>query len=130
MSKLHLSTFQIGAPAKAEQGLRIGVTRHPPRGVSKDRWVADGYFDVWLPTLAPDAKLVTQIRGLGPDKTAQRNRLFDRYERELLSDAAGRQTVELLAKIAMRTPISIGCFCEEESGCHRARLFQIIQDHA
>ncbi len=92
--------------------------------------MADGYFDVWLPTVAPDAKLVTQIRALGAEKAAQREKLLDRYERELLSDAAGRQTVELLANIAARTPISIGCFCEDESLCHRSRLFKIIQQHA
>ena len=76
--KLHLSTFQIGTPAKPEQGLRIGATRHPPRGVPKDRWVADGYFDVWLPSLAPEAKLVSQILKLDPEMTAQREKLFDR----------------------------------------------------
>lgn len=127
--KLRLSTFHIGTPPKPGQGLRIGATRHPPRGVPKDRWVAEGYFDVWLPTVAPDSKLVTQIRALGPDKAAQRERLLDRYERELLSDAGGRQTVELLAKIAARTPISVGCFCEDESLCHRSRLIKIIQQH-
>jgi len=130
MSKLQLSTFQIGTPARPGQGLRIGVTRHPPRGVPKERWAADGYFDVWLPTIAPESKLVTQIRALGPDEAAQREKLLDRYQRELLADAAGRQTVELLSQIALRTPISIGCFCEDESGCHRSRLFKIIQEHA
>ena len=129
-TKLHLSTFQIGGPAKPELGLRIGVTRHPPRGVPKDRWVADGYFDVWLPTLAPEAKLVSQILKLDPDKTAEREKLFNRYERELLSDATGRQTGELIAKIAERTPVSIGCFCKDESLCHRSRLYKIIQQHA
>lgn len=128
--KLHLFTFQIGTPAKPEQGLRIGVTRHPPRGVPKDRWVADGYFDVWLPTLAPEAKLVSEILKLDPDKTAAREKLFDRYERQLLADATGRQTVELIAKIATRIPVSIGCFCEDESRCHRSRLYKIIQQHA
>jgi uncharacterized protein YeaO (DUF488 family) len=127
---LQLSTFRIGSPAKPEQGLRIGVTRHPPRGVPKSRWVADGYFDAWLPTLAPNAKLVTQIRALAPGKTAERKRLFDRYERQLLADAAGRQTVELLAQIATRMPISIGCFCQEESLCHRSRLLRILKQHA
>jgi uncharacterized protein YeaO (DUF488 family) len=127
---LHLSTFQIGTLASPEQGLRIGVTRHPPRGVPKDRWTADGYFDVWLPTLAPEAKLVSQILKLDPEKTREREKLFDRYERELLSDATGRQTVELIARIAERTPISIGCFCADESRCHRSRLFKIIQQHA
>jgi uncharacterized protein YeaO (DUF488 family) len=131
MSKnLHLSTFQIGTPATPAQGLRIGVTRHPPRGVPKDRWVSDGYFDVWLPTLAPEAKLVSQILKLDPEKTKERGRLFDRYERELLSDATGRQTVELIARIAERIPVSIGCFCKDESHCHRSRLFEIIQQHA
>lgn len=128
--KLKLSTFQIGTPATREQGLRIGVTRHPPRGVPKDRWVADGYFDVWLPTLAPEAKLVSQILKLGPDKSAELERLFDRYERQLLRDANGRQTVELIARIAERTPVSIGCFCENEAHCHRTRLLKIIERHA
>ena len=128
--KLQLSTFQIGTPATPEQGLRIGVTRHPPRGVPKDRWVADGYFDVWLPTLAPEAKLVTQIRNLPSENTSKREKLFARYERELLADAAGRQTVELIAEIAARMPVSIGCFCEVELHCHRSRLFKVIVEHA
>jgi uncharacterized protein YeaO (DUF488 family) len=127
---LHLTTFQIGNPATPGQGLRIGVTRHPPRGVPRDRWVADGYFDVWLPTLAPEPKLVSQILKLDPEKKKERERLFDRYERELLSDATGRQTVELIARIAQRTPVSIGCFCKDESRCHRSRLYKIIQQHA
>jgi uncharacterized protein YeaO (DUF488 family) len=57
-SSLHLSTFQIGSSAKPGQGLRVGVTPFPPRGVPKDRWAKDGCFDVWLPVLAPSAKLV------------------------------------------------------------------------
>ena len=128
--KLHLSTFQIGTPATSEQGLRIGVTRHPPRGVPKERWVKDGYFDVWLPTLAPESKLVSQILKVDPEKTSQREKLFDRYERGLLSDATGRQTMELIAKIAERMPVSIGCFCKDESQCHRSRLLRIIEQQA
>jgi len=128
--KLQLSTFQIGTPASPKQGLRIGVTRHPPRGVPKDRWVAGGYFDVWLPTLAPEAKLVSEILKVDPEKTAQREKLFDRYERELLGDATGRQTVALIAKIAERMPVSIGCFCKDESRCHRSRLFRIVEEYA
>ena len=128
--KLHLTTFQIGDPATPGRELRIGVTRHPPRGVPKERWVPDGYFDVWLPTLAPESKLVSQILKVDPENTAQREKLFDRYERELLSDATGRQTVELIAKIAERMPVSIGCFCKDESLCHRSRLLRIIEQHA
>lgn len=129
-SKLKLSTFQIGAPAKPGEGLRVGTTRRPPRGVPRDRWVADGYFDVWLPALAPSAKLLAQLKEFDFENPAKRKAFFDRYEKELLASAGGRQTVEFFAQVAARTPISIGCFCADESRCHRSRLFKIIQDHA
>jgi uncharacterized protein YeaO (DUF488 family) len=128
--KLELSTFRIGEPAKPEEGLRVGVTRFPPRGVPKERWSADGYFDVWLPVLAPSAKLVAEIKKAVNGTPAERDKAFDRYERELLSNATGRQAVEFLAQVAARTPISIGCACEDESRCHRSRLFKIINAHA
>lgn len=128
--KLMLSTFRVGDPAKPEEGLRVGVTRFPPRGVPKERWAADGYFDVWLPLLAPSAKLVTEIKKAVTGTAAEQKKAFDRYERELLSNATGRQAVEFLAQIAARTPISIGGACEDESRCHRSRLFKIIQSHA
>ncbi len=128
--ELHLTTFQIGTPAKPNQGLRIGATRRPPRGVPKNRWVADGYFDVWLPALAPSAELLAEIKNYDFEIPAQRKKFFDRYERELLGHADTRQTVEFVAQVAARTPIAIGCFCADESRCHRSRLFKILQDYA
>jgi uncharacterized protein YeaO (DUF488 family) len=125
-----LSTFRIGDSAKPEDGLRVGTTRFPPRGVPKERWAADGYFDVWLPVLAPSAKLVAEIKKAVKGTAAEREKAFDRYERELLSNATGRQTVEFLAQVAARMPISIGCACADESRCHRSRLFKIIREHA
>jgi uncharacterized protein YeaO (DUF488 family) len=128
--QLNLSTFQVGTPAKPAQGLRIGVTRFPPRGVPKDRWATDGYFDVWLPVLAPSAKLVAEIKKKQSGPAAAFLKALDKYERELLSNSTGRQTVEFLAQVAARMPISIGCACADESRCHRARLYKILQAHA
>ena len=128
--KLQLTTFQIGTPAKPGQGLRIGATRRPPRGVPKERWVRDGYFDVWLPALAPSAELLADLKNYGLDEPAQRKKFFDRYEKELLSTADSRQTIQFVADVAARMPIAIGCFCEDESRCHRSRLYKILQDHA
>jgi len=131
MSKqLHLSTFRIGTPPTPGQGLRIGATRRPPRGVPKNRWAADGYFDVWLPALAPSAELLGEIKSYDFDNPAQRKKFFDRYEKELLGHADTRQTVEFVAQIAARLPIAIGCFCADESRCHRSRLKQILLAHA
>jgi len=128
--KLKLSTFQIGTPPQPGQGLRIGATRRPPRGVPKDRWVADGYFDVWLPALAPSAELVGEIMKKQHGPAAAFQKALDRYERELLSHADSRQTVEFVAQVAARMPIAIGCFCQDESRCHRSRLYQILLAHA
>lgn len=129
-NKLHLTTFQIGTPAQSGQGLRIGATRRPPRGIPKSRWVTGGYFDVWLPALAPSSKLLGELKKYNLENPAHRKKFFDRYEKELLGHAESRQTVEFVAQVAARMPISIGCFCDDESRCHRSRLFKIIQEHA
>jgi len=97
--KLRLSTFQIGAPARRGEGLRIGVTRRPPRGVRKNRWVRDGYFDVWLPALAPSMKLLARFKGRDFAEPHVRKAFFDSYERELLGSAESSQTVSFVAQV-------------------------------
>jgi len=52
------------------------------------------------------------------------------YERELLGSAESKQALELLAALALRTPISIGCYCEDESRCHRSHLRKLIEQTA
>ena len=114
---LKLRTFRHGDPPKRGEGLRIGTTRRPPRGATKEQWPE--YFDVWFPILAPSAKLLAR-RPFG----------FARYERELFSRAESRQAVQLLAHLALRTPISIACYCEDESHCHRSYLRKLIEREA
>ena len=127
MTKLKVSTYQIGTAPNASQGLRIGATRLPPRGIPKSRWKKDGYFDVWLPVIAPSKKLVSWIHQRDINDAATRKTFFQRYERELLGDSTARHTLQLLAELAHRTPISVGCFCKDESRCHRSRLREIIE---
>lgn len=128
--KLKLTAFQIVAAARRVEGLRIGVTRRPPRGVRKSRWVKDGYFDVWFPVLAPSVKLLVRFKKRDFDDGTVHKAFFDAYERELLATAEGRQTVQFVAQVATRIPISVGCFCGDETRCHRSRLVKIIRKHA
>src|SRR4051794_19981890 len=58
-----LRIVSLGEPRHPAEGTRIGTVRHPPRGVRKDRYAADNWFDVWYPDLAPSAGLVAQGRG-------------------------------------------------------------------
>jgi uncharacterized protein YeaO (DUF488 family) len=125
--KLQISTFQISTPRKRGQGLRIGTVRRPPRGVPKSRWARDGYLDVWLPAVAPSLKLLRRFKHRDWDDPAVRKAFFDSYEHELLSTADRRQIVEFLARVAAQTKLSIGCFCGDESRCHRSRLLKVIK---
>ncbi|MCG3168461.1 MAG: DUF488 domain-containing protein [Rhodocyclaceae bacterium] len=119
---LKLRTFRYGDTPKRGEGLRIGTTRRPPRGAKKKEW--GEYFDVWFPVLAPSEALLRRTR-----RSANWNyRAFcASYERELLGKAESRQAVQLLAALALRTPISVGCFCEDESNCHRSHLRKLIE---
>jgi uncharacterized protein YeaO (DUF488 family) len=53
------------------------------------------------------------------------SRFAKAYEREL-SSAEARQTIALIAAIARRMPIAIGCYCQDETRCHRSVLRQLI----
>ena len=68
--RLRLSTFRIGDKPKRGEGLRIGATRRPPRGVARERWSREGYFDVWLPALVPSLELLRQLKKRDPDDPA------------------------------------------------------------
>jgi uncharacterized protein YeaO (DUF488 family) len=35
-----------------------------------------------------------------------------------------------MAKLSRKTPISIGCYCEDESRCHRAVLIKLLEEAA
>ena len=124
--KLLLTKFQIGSVPQDGQGLRIAVTRRPPRGVPKTEW--RGLFDVWLPALAPSAALLKEYEPLGSEDPKLWKRFLAAYEKELLGLADSRQTVALLVELARRGPVSIGCVCSDEGHCHRSRLYEVIEE--
>jgi uncharacterized protein YeaO (DUF488 family) len=41
---------QLGSP-RALEGTRIGTVRRPPRGVPKEQFAAQDWYDVWYPNL-------------------------------------------------------------------------------
>lgn len=118
---LHLRTFRIGDPPKRGEGLRLATTRFLPRGVRKTDYKRLGYFDLWLPTLAPSRALLGR-RGA--------KLFFERYESELARSTDARQTVLLIAMVAKVTPVSIGCYCADEATCHRRVLARVIRSAA
>lgn len=124
-----LSMFQIGTPRKRDEGLRLGTVRYLPRGVYKNDYAKLDLFDVWLPILAPSRKLLDWLKERVPTPQISKT-FFARYERELLSNTDARQVIQTLAALAQKTPISIGCYCEDEARCHRHVLYKVIKSAA
>lgn len=117
----HVSTYRIGSPRKKNEGVRIGTVRLLPRGVPKREYARRGLFDVWLPLVAPSRELLKAFKA-GKKSTDQ---FFRAYRAEMQRPEA-RHAIELLAAISRHTPIAVGCYCEDESRCHRSVLIDLI----
>jgi uncharacterized protein YeaO (DUF488 family) len=127
---LRIQTYRLGSNRRRGEGLRIGVVRYPPRGVRKEDYVRLGYYDVWLPLLAPSPKLLGWIHARDAADSDVWRGFAKRYRNEMLNNTNSRQAIRLLAKLAQQTPIAIGCHCENEQRCHRSILLQLIRDAA
>ena len=120
----------MGRRPGQDEGLRVVATRRPPRGVPKSRWVPDGYFDVRLPSLAPSAKLLAQLKNIDFENPARRKAFFDRYEKELLASAEARQVVEFVPRSRPGPQSASAVSVRTRRGTIARRLFNIIQEHA
>ena len=114
---------RLGAPRAPGEGLRIGTVRRPPRGVPKSRHGKDDWYDVWLPILAPAT--ATVALGLGARTERAWAAFVRRYRREMQRPDASR-TLDLLAALSHQTAFAVGCYCEDESRCHRSILRDLL----
>ena len=123
---MSIRVVRLGDPRQANEGLRIGTVRRPPRGVRKEDYAKRDYFDVWLPELAPPAELVSWA--LSQPFTPKRwDRYAKAYRAQMRKPAASR-LIALLAALSTRTNFSIGCYCENESKCHRSLLRDLLAE--
>jgi uncharacterized protein YeaO (DUF488 family) len=117
---------RLGTPRARNEGLRLGTVRRPPRGVPKAEYAARDFYDVWLPELAPSEQLVKQALA-APDEKSWRS-FVKRYRAEMKRPEASR-LLTLLAALSQATDFSVGCYCEDESRCHRSVLRELLQEH-
>lgn len=119
-----IRVVRLGSPRHPAEGPRLGTVRRPPRGVKKQDFARLDYFDAWLPELSPSAPLFRWATSepLTPKRWAQ---FADRYRREMGAPAAGR-LIALLAALSSRADFSVGCYCADESRCHRSVLRELL----
>jgi uncharacterized protein YeaO (DUF488 family) len=117
---------RLGSERQRGEGLRIGTVRRPPRGVRKDRYAAENWYDVWFPNLAPSAELVKEALSARSDRDWV---AFARKYRAEMAAAENNRTLALLAALSHTADFSVGCYCENEARCHRSVLRELLREH-
>lgn len=116
---------QLGTPRKPSEGLRLGTVRRPPRGVLKSDFARLDYYDVWFPNLSPSAQLVKEALGAADQRAWA---IFNRKFRREMSEPDRSRDLDVLAALSHQTNLSLGCYCEDETRCHRSVLRELLVD--
>ena len=122
---MSISIVRLGTPRKRGEGLRIGTVRRPPRGVPKADFAKRDYYDVWFPNLSPSAELVQEALAAKDPKAWA---VFTRKFRHEMSAPDRSRELDVLAALSHQTNLSVGCYCEDESRCHRSVLRELLAE--
>ncbi|MBS1177209.1 MAG: hypothetical protein H6R06_1621 [Proteobacteria bacterium] len=114
---------RLGSPRAADEGLRLGTVRRPPRGVPKAEFAKQDWYDLWFPNLAPSVE--TMKLGQQADTPAQWQAFMRRYRAEM-AEPERAHVIALLAQLSRQTNFSVGCYCENELRCHRSVLRELL----
>lgn len=115
---------RLGSPRAADEGLRIGTVRRPPRGIPKAEYASRDIFDIWFPNLAPSEAL---LRAARPGDERAWRAFRRRFAAEMKAPEA-RRDLDLLAALSHRINLSVGCYCADESRCHRSILRTLLTE--
>jgi uncharacterized protein YeaO (DUF488 family) len=119
-----ISIVRLGTPRKTGEGLRIGTVRRPPRGVPKSDFAKRDYYDVWFPNLSPSAELVKEA--LSASNAADWQAFRRKFRKEMSQHDRSRE-LDVLAALSHHTNLAVGCYCEDESRCHRSILRELLK---
>jgi uncharacterized protein YeaO (DUF488 family) len=116
---------RLGSRRARGEGLRIGTVRRPPRGVPKEKFASQNWYDVWFPNQAPSAGTMTL--GQAAQTPAQWAAFTKKYKAEMAAPEPAR-TLDLLAALSRHANFSVGCYCESEARCHRSVLRGLLAE--
>lgn len=122
---MSIRIVRLGEARAADEGVRIGTVRRPPRGVPKSEFAQRDYYDVWMPMLSPSPELVTEAKAA--KTAADWERFVRRFRAQMSKDDCSR-LLDLLAVLSRTAHFSVGCYCEDESHCHRSVLRQLLSE--
>lgn len=120
---MSIRVVRLGSPRAPDEGLRIGTVRRPPRGVRKSEYASKDIYDIWFPNLSPSEGL---LKGLLRDRDEKSWRKFKRAFLAEMKRPEAKRDLDLLAALSHQTNFAIGCYCEDESRCHRSILKELL----
>jgi uncharacterized protein YeaO (DUF488 family) len=118
-----ISLVQLGQPRKPGEGVRIGTVRRPPRGVPKSDFAQLDYYDVWFPNVSPTADLVQEALHAADERAWA---AFARKFRHEMKAPDRSRELDVLAALSHHANFSVGCYCKDESRCHRSLLRELL----
>lgn len=120
-----VAVVRLGTARQPGEGPRIGTVRRPPRGVPKSKFSSGNWYDAWLPELSPSEATVKMA--LKAETVAQWQAFVRRYEKEMKAATPSR-ILDVLAALSHEANFAVGCYCEDESRCHRSVLRRLLKD--
>ena len=122
---MSIRIVRLGSARSEGEGLRIGTVRRPPRGVPKTEFAKQNWYDVWYPNLAPSVETMK----LGQEATtAAQWATFSKKYRAEMDAPKNAHSLRLLAALSQGTNFSVGCYCEDETRCHRSVLRELLKE--
>lgn len=121
-----IKVVRLGTPRAPNEGPRLGTVRRPPRGVPKSEFARRDFYDVWFPNLAPSAALVKFAQGA---KSERDWAAFARKYRTEMATPDNARILDVLAALSQHADFAVGCYCENESHCHRSVLRELLKEH-
>jgi len=94
--------------------------------VKKTDFAKKDWYDVWLPDLAPSEQL--RSWALSDEWTDERWKRYRKAYLREMKDAAPSRLIALLAALSHDSNFSVGCYCEDESRCHRSLLAGLLRE--
>lgn len=120
-----IRVVRLGGARVEGEGTRIGTVRRPPRGVPKEAFAAQNWYDVWFPNLAPS---IDTMKFAQQATTPKEWLSFIKKYRAEMAMPDNSRTLDLLATLSQHANFSVGCYCEDESHCHRSVLRALLAE--
>ena len=120
-----ITIVRLGSARAPGEGLRIGTVRRPPRGVAKSEFAKQDWYDIWFPNLAPGPELVATALSAVTER--EWSAFVKKYRAEM-GTPVNRRTLDLLAALSHHANFSVGCYCADESRCHRSVLRALLAE--